>query len=286
VPGPSTAYFGKLAKQHDLYLVVGLVERDGKTLYNTSALIGPDGEMVGKYRKVTLPRGEVEAGITPGREYPVFDTRFGKVGMMICYDGFFPEVARALFEQAAAVLREAGLDILRGPYNPSINDDCGVLLNGFDRPTMIGLPWNPPYYTTLLEGLGFAKARTLYILTLPLSHLRPPERFERIIERLKKRANLSMRPIALPRLEEELEIVRRVYNATLERNWGFVPIGLEDLITIEDYSFLEALATDAPFSPSFREAVDVVSVQQALINSWDSKTWETVTDLAGGSNGK
>ncbi|MEQ1751356.1 MAG: carbon-nitrogen hydrolase family protein [Prosthecobacter sp.] len=104
VPGPSTEYFGKLAKQHDLYIVAGLVERAGKTLYNTAALIGPDGKMVGKYRKVTLPRSEIEAGITPGREYPVFDTRFGKVGLMICYDGFFPEVARALAIQGAEVI--------------------------------------------------------------------------------------------------------------------------------------------------------------------------------------
>jgi predicted dehydrogenase len=64
------------------------------------------------------------------------------------------------------------------------------------------------------------------------------------------------------------------------------PIALEDLITIEDFSFLEAVATDAPFSPSFREAVDVVNVQQALINSWDSKAWENVTDLTGGTHGK
>jgi predicted amidohydrolase len=104
VPGPSTEYFGKLAKEHDLYIVAGLVEREGKTLYNTSALIGPDGKMVGKYRKVTLPRSEVEHGITPGRDYPVFDTRFGKVGMMICYDGFFPEVARALTIKGAEVI--------------------------------------------------------------------------------------------------------------------------------------------------------------------------------------
>jgi predicted amidohydrolase len=104
VPGPSTEYFGRLAKQHDLYIVAGLVERDGKTLYNTAALIGPDGKMVGKYRKVTLPRSEIEAGITPGREYPVFDTRFGKVGIMICYDGFFPEVARALTIHGAEVI--------------------------------------------------------------------------------------------------------------------------------------------------------------------------------------
>jgi predicted amidohydrolase len=104
IPGPSTDYFGKLAKQHDLYIVAGLVERDGKTIYNTSALIGPDGALVGKYRKVTLPRSEIEAGVTPGREYPVFDTRFGKVGMMICYDGFFPEVARALTIKGAEVI--------------------------------------------------------------------------------------------------------------------------------------------------------------------------------------
>jgi predicted amidohydrolase len=104
VPGPSTEYFGKLAKKHNLYIVAGLVERDGKTLYNTAALLGPDGKLVGRYRKVTLPRGEIEAGITPGHEYPVFDTRFGKLGMMICYDGFFPEVARALTIHGAEVI--------------------------------------------------------------------------------------------------------------------------------------------------------------------------------------
>ena len=104
VPGPSTEYFGKLAKQHDLYIVAGLVEREGKTLYNTAALLGPDGKLIGKYRKVTLPRSEIEAGVTPGQDYPVFDTRFGKVGMMICYDGFFPEVARALTVKGAEII--------------------------------------------------------------------------------------------------------------------------------------------------------------------------------------
>ncbi len=104
VPGPSTEYFGTLAKQHDLHIVAGLVERDGKVIYNTSALIGPDGKMIGKYRKVTLPRSEITSGITPGSEYPVFQTRLGKVGMMICYDGFFPEVARQLTVNGAEVI--------------------------------------------------------------------------------------------------------------------------------------------------------------------------------------
>ncbi|WP_153556829.1 carbon-nitrogen hydrolase family protein [Roseimaritima sediminicola] len=104
IPGPSTEYFGKLAKQHDLYIVAGLLERDGHLVYNTAALIGPQGELVGKYRKVTLPRGEIEGGIMPGQDYPVFDTRFGKVGIMICYDGFFPEVARELSNRGAEVI--------------------------------------------------------------------------------------------------------------------------------------------------------------------------------------
>lgn len=104
IPGPSTDYFGELANRHNLYLVVGLVERDRHLLYNVGILIGPDGKVAGKYRKVTLPRTEIEAGIAPGHEYPVFDTRFGKVGMMVCYDGFFPEVARQLSMRGAEVI--------------------------------------------------------------------------------------------------------------------------------------------------------------------------------------
>jgi predicted amidohydrolase len=60
--------------------------------------------VAGKYRKVALPRSEIEAGITPGTEYPVFETRFGKLGMMVCYDGFFPEVARQLSNRGAEVI--------------------------------------------------------------------------------------------------------------------------------------------------------------------------------------
>jgi predicted amidohydrolase len=104
VPGPSTDYFGRLAKEHHLYLVAGLLERDGPLVYNVAVLIDPDGQVAGKYRKVCLPRGEVEGGLTPGTAYPVFPTRFGKVGMMVCYDGFFPEVARELSNRGAEVI--------------------------------------------------------------------------------------------------------------------------------------------------------------------------------------
>jgi len=104
IPGPSTEYFGSLAKGHDLHLVVGLYERDEHLIYNVAVLLGPQGTVLGKYRKVCLPRNEAAAGITPGEDYPVFDTRFGKVGMMVCYDGFFPEVARELTNHGAEVI--------------------------------------------------------------------------------------------------------------------------------------------------------------------------------------
>ncbi len=104
IPGPATEYFGQLAKKHNLHIVVSLNERDGHLIYNAAVLLDPDGKLIGKYRKVCLPRSEIDAGVAPGNDYPVFDTRFGKVGMMICYDGFFPEVARELANRGAEVI--------------------------------------------------------------------------------------------------------------------------------------------------------------------------------------
>jgi predicted amidohydrolase len=104
IPGPSTKLLGKHAAKHKLYVVAGLYERVGKVIYNTSVLIGRDGKLLGKYRKVCLPREEIDGGITPGKEYPVFDTDFGRVGMMICWDVHFPEVARELAAGGAEVI--------------------------------------------------------------------------------------------------------------------------------------------------------------------------------------
>lgn len=104
IPGPTTTYFGDLAKQHQLHIVLSLYERDAHLIYNTAVLLGPDGALIGKYRKVSLPPGEAAKGVAPGKDFPVFDTAFGKVGMMVCYDGFFPEVARELTKNGAEVI--------------------------------------------------------------------------------------------------------------------------------------------------------------------------------------
>ncbi len=104
VPGPSTEYFGALAAKHKLHIVTCVYENDKHIIYNTAALLGPDGKLIGKYRKVCLPHSEIENGVTPGSDYPVFDTSLGKIGLMICYDGFFPEVARELTNNGAEII--------------------------------------------------------------------------------------------------------------------------------------------------------------------------------------
>ena len=104
IPGPSTEYFGALAKNHGVHLVAGLIERDGHLIYNVAVLLSPEGQLLGKYRKVSLPRSEIEAGLAPGNSLPVFETSLGKIGMMICYDGFFPEVAKGLSDAGAEVI--------------------------------------------------------------------------------------------------------------------------------------------------------------------------------------
>jgi predicted amidohydrolase len=104
IPGPSTEFLGKIAAKHKSYIVAGLLERDGKGAYNTSVLIGRDGKLVGKYRKICLPRSEYDGGLAPGHEYPVFETDFGKVAMMICWDVAYPEIARELSARGAEMI--------------------------------------------------------------------------------------------------------------------------------------------------------------------------------------
>ena len=104
IPGPTTMRLGELARQRSSYIVAGIYEREGPAVYNTAVLIDRAGNVAGKYRKVYLPREEVEGGLTPGNDYPVFRTDLGTVGMMICYDVFFADPARALATKGAEVI--------------------------------------------------------------------------------------------------------------------------------------------------------------------------------------
>ncbi len=104
VPGPTTAFLGDLARRLHVWVVAGLYERSGARIYNTAVLVGRDGTLVGRYRKMSLPDEEIEGGITPGADTPVFDTDFGRVGLMICWDSSYAEVARSLATRGAEVI--------------------------------------------------------------------------------------------------------------------------------------------------------------------------------------
>jgi len=104
VPGPSTEFLGALAKRLRIWIVAGIYERAGSRIYNTAVLIGRDGSLAGRYHKMSLPDEEIEGGITPGADSPVFETDFGRVGLMICWDSSYPEVARTMAARGAEVL--------------------------------------------------------------------------------------------------------------------------------------------------------------------------------------
>ncbi|MDH5447510.1 MAG: carbon-nitrogen hydrolase family protein [Candidatus Bathyarchaeota archaeon] len=109
IPGPSTKKIGKIAKKENLYIIYGMPERSEKgkaILYNTAALTGPEG-YVGKYRKMHLPTHSVfeeKRYFRLGYQTPVFETNIGKLGIIICYDIFFPEITRALRLQGAKII--------------------------------------------------------------------------------------------------------------------------------------------------------------------------------------
>ncbi len=103
VPGPTSDRISGVAKKHDMHVVYTQYERVGKTIYNAAVLIGRRGEVIGKYHKVQMPAVE-RWGVTHGDSFPVFETDLGVVGIMICYDIDFPEIARCLALNGAELL--------------------------------------------------------------------------------------------------------------------------------------------------------------------------------------
>lgn len=106
--GDSVKVMAEAAKRFNVYIVYGLVEKamsEGKpVLYNTVVLIDRSGVVVGKYRKSHLVEGPETESFKKGTEYPVFETEIGKIGMMICWDTAYPEVARILALKGAEII--------------------------------------------------------------------------------------------------------------------------------------------------------------------------------------
>jgi predicted amidohydrolase len=138
IPGPTTERLSELARRKRAYVAAGIFEREGQAIYNTAVLIDREGNLAGKYRKVYLPREEIEGGLTPGNSYPVFRTDFGTVGMMICWDLQYADPARALARRGAELILVPiwGGNETLGKAR-AIENRVFIASSGYDYPTYV-----------------------------------------------------------------------------------------------------------------------------------------------------
>lgn len=144
--------------------------------------------------------------------------------------GFFDafndqETANALFTAAADWLKTRGKDQMFGPLNPSSNDECGMLIDGFDTPPFISMTHNADYYPKLAEGFGLVKAKDLYAWFIATKDANDniSEKMIRVSEKIMKRGNITLRNLVLKNLKTEIKLIKEIYNDAWSNNWGFVP---------------------------------------------------------------
>jgi len=159
----------------------------------------------------------------------VHNDKTGFIGFYDAEDD--PEVFRALFAHTVGWLRERGCDTLRGPCSFSTNEECGLLVDGFDRHPSLMIPWNPPYYASRYEELHPKTA--IELLSYWMNREELTERLFRLHEgakkRLERQGKLVIRTLDVKRLDEEIQIVESLYNQAWKDNWGFVPMTREEV---------------------------------------------------------
>lgn len=148
--------------------------------------------------------------------------------------GFFEcindqEVANALFDKAKEWLKSKGLDKMRGPANPSSNDEYAMLLEGFDSPPVLLMTYNPKYYLELCENYGLSKAKDLYAYILENKKVIGSEKLKRVAEIARKRSGIKISQLNMKKFDSEVEKVKFVYNKAWAPNWGFVPMTDDEL---------------------------------------------------------
>ncbi len=163
-----------------------------------------------------------------GRIAAIIDDRYnefhkektGFFGMFECVNDY--AAAESLFTAAAKWVKEQGMDLIRGPMNLSMNDEVGFLLEGFDSDPVVMMPYTPKYYLDLCDRYGFVKAKDLYAYLK--SEVGVSERVVKLVERLKEHEHVAVRPVDMKKFDSEVAIIKEIYNAAWELNWGFVPM--------------------------------------------------------------
>jgi ribosomal protein S18 acetylase RimI-like enzyme len=165
-----------------------------------------------------------------GRIAGIVDEHYNRVvGIPSAFFGFFEclDDARAchrLFQALSDWANQKRLTRILGPMNPTTNDECGLLVEGFDSPPVFMMTYNPPYYLPLIEAEGFAKAKDLLAFYIDLSRI-PMDRLSRLASKVKERNPvISLRPVLKKTLNADIVKVKDIYNAAWQDNWGFVPM--------------------------------------------------------------
>jgi hypothetical protein len=151
----------------------------------------------------------------------------GFFGFFECIDD--QETANSLFDAAKQWLKEKGLNAMRGPANPSSNDEYGMLAEGFDDPPRLLMTYNPKYYLRLCENYGFTKAKDLNAFKLETDKVLASEKLKRVAEIAQKRSGLKISQLDISKFDSELDKVKYVYNKAWAPNWGFVPLTEEEI---------------------------------------------------------
>ena len=167
------------------------------------------------------------AAIDDERHRQIWDENVGFFGLFEAVHD--RDVAGALFEAASQWLAERGRETIRGPMNLNINDECGLLIEGYDGPPVLMMTYNPPYYRELLECHGFSKAKDIYAFKSiiadfgrDMEHL--PKQISRVARIAQERYGVTMRHIDLRRLKEEVALIKPLHRGAWSKNWGAVPM--------------------------------------------------------------
>lgn len=151
----------------------------------------------------------------------------GFFGFFECIDD--QEVANKLLDTTRQWIKSKGLTTMRGPANPSSNDEYGMLIEGFDDSPRLLMTYNPRYYLTLMDNYGLKKAKDLYAYKLENKKVTSSEKLKRVAEIAAKRSGIKITSLDMKNFKSELDKVKFVYNKAWAPNWGFVPMTDEEI---------------------------------------------------------
>jgi GNAT superfamily N-acetyltransferase len=136
-------------------------------------------------------------------------------------------VAHALLDSARQWLVSRGLDNMRGPASFSLNEEAGLLVEGFDGPPVVMMTYNPAWYAEQLESYGLAKSKDLLAYWRP--EATPSKRLLKVADKLRARYNVTLRTLDKKHFWDDVALVRRVYNEAWQDNWGHIPMTSAEL---------------------------------------------------------